>query len=312
MDLMSRIKEKIRIEDYITSCGYHLERHGATHLRLKEHSSFVIDPRTGRFYWNSRNAKGTVIDLVMLMEGVDQQEAIRRLAKQLGGAAVKPTPRPTRDIPQAAEAPNAQALELPPECKKNWRRIYAYLLNTRKIERSVFDWLAAGKYIYPDDKGNLVYLSRNEVGAPIYAAAKGTVQSKRYMHVFPGSNYAARAAWNVSRNNRYWMVCEAAVDAWSLMSLFALQGGQWQEHGFISLECCYPGPLRYYLARCPAPEAIYLAQDADEAGDNSRAAARRLLLEAGYTGKILDKRPSCGKDWNDYLKIRQGGTANDC
>lgn len=308
MDLMTRIKERIRIEDYVTTCGYHLERHGATHLRIKEHSSFIIDPRTNRFYWNSRNAKGTVIDLVMLIEGVSQQEAIRRLAKQLGGAAVRPPKAPP---PAAANtASKEQLLELPQESKKHWRRIYAYLLNTRQIERSVFDWLADGGYIYPDEHGNMIYLAKKG-NTPIYAAAKGTVQSKRYMHVFPGSNYTARAAWNITANNTAWLVCEAAVDAWSLMSLFSLQGQSWQDFGFISLECCYPGPLRYYLSHFPAPKAIYLAQDADDAGETSRAAARRLLHELGYTGSVYDKRPPQGKDWNDYLKLKKGGAAHD-
>lgn len=309
MDLMTRIKEEIRIEDYVAACGFHLERHGATHLRLKEHSSFIIDPQKNRFWWNSRCEKGSVIDLVMLMEGKSQEEAIRKLAKQLGGVVAPSRKR----IPcvQAA-APHTKTLVLPPECKKHWRRVYAYLLNTRQITRGVFDWLAEGGYIYPDDKGNLVYIAKGVDGQPTYAAIKGTVQSKRYMHVITGSDYEARAAWNLAPSNKAWLVCEAAVDAWSLMSLFELRGtSAWQDYGFISLECCYPGPLREHLARIPHPPTIYLAQDADDAGDKSRASTRRLLQDLGYTGNIIDKRPPQGKDWNDYLKYKKGGSAYD-
>lgn len=309
MDLIERIKQQIRIEDYITSCGFHLERHGTTHLRLKEHSSFIIDPRTNRFYWNSRSAKGSIIDLVMLMENANQEDAIRKLAQRL---STHQEPKPRHIIsPPRISASEPQPFVLPTESKKNWRRIYAYLLGARQIERSVFDWLSDGGYIYPDEHGNLVYLSKNTANIPTYAAAKGTVQAKRYMHVIPGSDYETRAAWNLSVGRKAWFVCEAAVDAWSLMSLFALQGLDWKQYGFISLECCYPGPLRHHLEHYPCPQKIYLAQDADEGGEKSRDAARCLLNDLNFKGSIIDKSPPQGKDWNDYLKIVKGGNAGD-
>lgn len=98
MDLMQRIKHDIRIEDYLAGRGYHILPHGRGYLRLKEHDSLIIDPEKNRFWWNSAGVKGSIIDLVMALDGVSQEDAIRSLAKQLYGQRppqrTAPAPKP--------------------------------------------------------------------------------------------------------------------------------------------------------------------------------------------------------------------------
>lgn len=63
-DIISAIKEHIDIPDYLESCGYHVRKHGSKgKLTLKEHDSFVYDPERKRFYWNSRDLEGDIVDL---------------------------------------------------------------------------------------------------------------------------------------------------------------------------------------------------------------------------------------------------------
>lgn len=298
MDLMQRIKQDIRIEDYLAGRGYHILPHGHGHLRLQEHDSLIIDPAKNRFWWNSAGTKGSVIDLVMALDGVSQEDAIRSLAKQLYGQ------RPTQRTAPAIKPRGTVPLVLPTCDNKNWRRIYGYLIHTRGIAPEVVKWLVEQKLIYPDERGNLVYIACGQDGKVNYAAKKGTTTGSHYRSVVEGSNCELRAGWNLCATAG-WFVTEAAVDAWSIMSLLANSGHDWRQYGYVSLESCHVRPLQAQLACHAHPQKIWLGQDADEAGTKSRALARELLQSCGYTGKVVDKVPPIGKDWNDTL-LEQG------
>lgn len=299
-DLMEEIKSKISISDYCTEKGFHLERHGGRGLlKLKEHDSFIIDPRKNRFWWNSHDLHGSIIDLVVEMEGVSQQEAIKRLAARLHGEHYS-APRP---MPAPREKPKPTAFELPKAEPKYWPRVYGYLIKERGIDPAIVKWLEKSGVLYPTEHANLCYVSAGYDGRPDYAAEKGTATGNHFRRVVVGGNYDARAAFHlVGTKPIAWVVCEAAVDCWSFMSLVKAKGGDWTRYAYLSLESCHGGPLRYHLEHSPPPPTIYLAQDNDAAGLKSRADCRALLAEAGYTGKIFDKLPPVGKDWNDTLK----------
>lgn len=294
MDLMQRIKQDIRIEDYLAGRGYHILPHGRGYLRLKEHDSLIIDPAKNRFWWNSAGTKGSIIDLVMALDGVSQEDAIRSLAKQLYGQ------RPPQRAAPVSKPREPVPLVLPQRDNKNWRRIYGYLIHTRGIAPEVVKWLAEQKIIYPDERGNLVYIAYGQDGKANYAAKKGTATGSHYRSVVEGSNCELRAGWNLSATAG-WFVTEAAVDAWSIMSLLANSGQDWRQYGYLSLESCHVRPLQAQLACHAQPQKIWLGQDADEAGTKSRALTRELLESCGYTGKVVDKVPPIGKDWNDTL-----------
>ena len=294
MDLMQRIKQDIRIEDYLAGRGYHILPHGRGYLRLKEHDSLIIDPAKNRFWWNSAGTKGSIIDLVIALDGVSQEDAIRSLAKQLYGQ------RPPQRAAPVSKPREPVPLVLPQRDNKNWRRIYGYLIHTRGIAPEVVKWLVEQKLIYPDERGNLVYIACGQDGKVNYAAKKGTATGSHYRSVVEGSNCELRAGWNLSATAG-WFVTEAAVDAWSIMSLLANSGQDWRQYGYLSLESCHVRPLQAQLACHAQPQKIWLGQDADEAGTKSRALTRELLESCGYTGKVVDKVPPIGKDWNDTL-----------
>lgn len=298
MDLMQRIKQDIRIEDYLAGRGYHILPHGRGYLRLREHDSLIIDPEKNRFWWNSAGVKGSIIDLVIALDGVSQEDAIRSLAKQLYGQ------RPTQRTAPAIKPRGAVPLVLPTRDNKNWRRIYGYLIHTRGIAPEVVKWLVEQKFIYPDERGNLIYIACGQDGKVNYAAKKGTTTGSHYRSVVEGSNCELRAGWNLCATAG-WFVTEAAVDAWSIMSLLANSGQDWRQYGYVSLESCHVRPLQAQLVCHAHPQKIWLGQDADEAGTKSRALARDLLQSCGYTGKVVDKVPPIGKDWNDTL-LEQG------
>ena len=316
MNLSEKIKQQIPITAYLQQCGYHLERHGSHRLRTGEHDSLIIDPEKNRFWWNSRgkDAGGSVIDLCMALENVSAEEAIRHLAATLPdypGCNEQNRLEEKTNMLSAPSAPKSQAaFVLPKEDKHAWRRLYAYLLQGRCIDKRVVKWLVQNRLVYPDERGNLVYLSGQKEQPPNYAAKKSMASQSHFRMVVEGSNCNARAAWCMP-GAKGWFICEAAVDAWSIMSILAQRGEDFTQYGFLSLEGCFVAPLQYHLAHQPPPTCIWLAQDNDEGGNNSRADAKALLQKAGYNGKIIDCVPPFGKDWNDTLKHRKGGTQHD-
>lgn len=302
MGAVEDIKQRIRIEDYIQRCGFTLERHGTHRYRAKEHDSLVIVPDKQKFYWNSQGISGDVIDFAMYINGIERKEAIKHLAAMLGEYS-NVTPRPLEPQPKP-EVPTE--VVLPPEKKEYWKRLYGYLLKKRCLDKRVVDWLAHNHLIYPDDCANVVYISRGVDGKVEYAARKGTGTpkpgQKGFRRVCDGGNYTARAAWCLDTATKGWFICEAAVDAWSIMSIIAMRGEDFTQYGYISLDCCNVPPIEYHLQRHDHPPKIWLAQDADSAGDNSRIKAIELLDRLGYQGEVINCSPPPGLDWNEYLQ----------
>lgn len=310
-DIVTQIKERISITEYLTAAGYHFERHGGRGLlKLKEHDSFILDPQKNRFWWNSHDIHGSVIDLVVELEGVTQQEAIKRLSARLRSSP--PLPQPQKpDIPAPARCDDSsqRVFVLPKPEPKYWPRVYGYLIKERCIDPEIVKWLEKSGLLYPTDHANLCYLSQGYDGKPDYAAEKGTVPGGSFRRVVENGNFEARAAFHlIGQKPTAWIICEAAVDCWSMMTMLKQRGADWTKYAFLSLESCYSGPLRYHLAHSQPPAAIYLAQDNDEGGMKSRAGCRALLAECGYAGRVIDKLPPLGKDWNDTLRMENGRT----
>ena len=301
-DIIARIRASIPIADYLYEKGYHLVRHGTKgKLRMVEHDSFIIDTERQRFWWNSRDAQGSIIDLVMLMEGVDAQKAISLLAQRLSPSHRSFSPSHMLPLIDAREK-HVTVFAAPKEKTEYWPQVEHYLLK-RGIEPAVIRWLKEKGIIYASSRGNLCCVSRNSKGCIDYATVKGTGE-KRYIRVIEGGNFEARCAINLydSRPTNLF-VCEAIVDVFSIMSLLHLCGKDFTAFGYLSLDCCHAAPLRWHVSRMPQLTKIYLAQDNDAAGITSRLQCRALL--STFPGEMIDAFPE-HKDWNEELKYRKG------
>lgn len=315
-DLRTAIIENIAIADLLSTEGFEVIPRGRK-LTVKGHDSLVITPDKKVFTWNSRGFGGSVIDLYMGLHNCDARTAMTALRKQLPeyekGRSKPYQPRPSPTKPPAPEAQKSVSLSLPAEDKSKWRRIYAYLISTRKITPTIVKWLVQEKTIYPDERGNLCYLGRDAKGEINYCARKGTLTprdgKKGYRNVVEGSDYQKRCVMNQSPSHTKLVVTEAAVDAWSFASMLEIHGLDHKAYTYLSLETTYEGPLGIFLDENPQIRTIYLAQDADESGIKSRINCRKLLEEKDFTGRVIDKLPNANapgaKDWNDALILKR-------
>ena len=309
---IDEIKQRLDIVEYVKSQGFEVEPHGSRKYHLKLHDSLVLDTEKQTFNWYAQQKHGDVLVLAQLdlSSGAEIRtlgEARKYLFQMLHVSFLDQhqTPKPVHTSPPPKK-PRPE-LQLPPLAAENWKRLYGYLLHQRGISPKVFHWLKDNGLIYPDARGNLVYLGRDENGKPNYAAKKGTLSGSHFRGVEPGSDFTARCSWNLETKPETVFVTEAAVDAWSLMSFFADTGKDFTKFGFISLECCFGGPLVYHLQKNPQIQTVYLCQDNDEAGLRSRVECRKLLAEAGIQVKTIDRLPRDGKDWNEQLQNQRIG-----
>ena len=68
-----------------------------------------------------------------------------------------------------------------PEKDDNYRRVYAYLLKTRFIDKEIVNAFVQRKMIYQEkNRKNLVFVGHNEAGKPVYAMPVS------YTHLFKG------------------------------------------------------------------------------------------------------------------------------
>lgn len=292
-DLCTAIKEQVDVLDYMRGLGYHPVKSGSHYWKLEEHDSFVYDEVKKAVHWNSHGVHGSIIDLYMDINGCDRSAAITALRARLWSEPQKRQPAPSVPPPPKAP-PERKDFVLPEKDPGNWRRVYAYLLKTRGLDHHVVKWLAASNIIYPDARGNLVYVSQYQD----YAAKKGT--GSHYRSVVEGGNYTARFCMNFSPQATKLIVSEAFIDAASFASLLQRHDLNFLDYAYLSLESCYEGPLQGALQKLPALQTIYLAQDSDAGGMKSRQRCRALLEKEGFSGRVIDKIP-LSKDWNEEL-----------
>lgn len=306
---INEIKLHCDIVEYVKSQGYEVETHGSRKYHLKLHDSLVLDAAKQTFNWYAQQKHGDVLSLAQLdlSSGAEirtASEARKYLFQMLHVPSLHIT-QPVVSVSTPKENRPKAELHVPEPDPNKWKRIYAYLLYQRGISPKVFHWLKDKGLIYPDERGNLIYIGRDENGKTDYAAKKGTLTGSNFRGVESGSDFKARCSWNLDAKPKTVFVTEAAVDAWSLMSFFADSGKDFTQYGYISLECCYGGPLIHHLQKNPQIETVYLCQDKDEAGIRSRKECRQLLADAGIQINMIDRFPHYGKDWNEQLQNKR-------
>ncbi len=299
MDLLESMKRDIRITEYAQRCGFTVVKAG-TQYSLKEHDSVRIDPEKNLFIRNAdRQARGSIIDFVMWIDGVSMQEAVRKLRGQMEyGQGYTPRPSLPRQPPKRAP------LELPKATEGKYSRVYAYLNKTRCISNAVIATMMRRKVLYEDERHNCVFVGNGYDGKPAFASMRGTVTGIQYRGDATGSR--KEVGFYINNQSPALFVVESPIDAMSIMTMLELNKINPAKYSYLSLGGVSDKALLYHLAR---PEnkgiaRIYLATDNDQAGNAARVQLRKALELSGYPGKILDKVPT-NKDWNDDLTRMQ-------
>ena len=195
----------------------------------------------------------------------------------------------------AATEPKSFAL---PQPYSNMRRVYAYLLHKRHIEREVVSYFTHEKLLYEDEHHNCVFVGRDESGQAKYAGLRGTydLDGPGFKGDAPGSDKNTGFSLPHDPRSDLVLVFEAPIDLMSYLTLHR------DMVNAVALCGLYDGALRTYLQAHPEIRRIALCLDADEPGQKAAQQLQEKYQLQGYA--VTVEKPRCGKDWNEYLQKR--------
>lgn len=298
-EVISRIKEEIAITDYAQRMGFTLVRKGR-YYSLKEHDSVIIDTSKNCFWRNSVPGKGkaigvggSIIDFVMEFEGKSLGETISLLRDEISQA--RPGNANGGYIPIAKKG----GLQLP-EKGRDMHKVFAYLIQTRKIAKNIVQEMVERKQLYQDNYGNCVFVSYDEKGVPDFATRRGTNTYKSFYGDVAGCNY--EKCFYVNNKAKKLYITEAVIDALSVMTLLPL----YQTYNYLALTGAgkWNAILSYLSNR--VLEEIWIGTDDDEAGRKAGTLIEENVKRIRPDIKVEFDYPSRGKDWNEFLKRSVG------
>ena len=228
--------------------------------------------------WNQGVGGGGAIDLVMHVHQLGFAQALQWLEDRFG------TPAPA----QPACLVSAPAWTPPPPAMHHWPRVECYLLEERRLPRSLLTPLVQAEILYADARANAVFLLGDTPATAVGAELRGTT-SQPWRGMAPGSR-KDRGFFSVpAASVQAIVLCESAIDALSCHILHPT-------YRCVSTSGARPDPAWLgALLRLHRP--LFCGFDADPTGD---AMAQRM---SELHPSIRRLRPPA-KDWNHCLRLQ--------
>lgn len=274
-----RSARQTNLETFLPSLGYTLKREGKNY-RVQEFSGVLVK---GNMYtdFSNGNGGGNAIDFCQRILKLSFQESIQQLLRHDG-----------RVVEQSSPSSSKQEHVILPEKAANYRRVIAYLNKTRGIPIQVIQELLKEKLLYQDNKGNAVFVCRDENGQDKGAIIRGTLTEKSFKQRIGSGDYPF--VWLPSQEKITITLTEAPIDLLSLIALYpesrktihaALGGVEFEE------------AVEQLLQKYPNVKRLILGFDNDEAG---RKAVERFKSRFKSRVETMAFFPSdC--DWNEQL-----------
>ncbi len=303
---VERILKEIDLIEYMRNCGYTPYPMGnGRYYGLKEYNSVRIYPDTNTYFHpGSGNGDPRRLNVINFAEwhfGISNNEAINMLVKGLRDKPEYLTSKVKRETPTVEK----QEFVLPEKTTGNYKHIYAYLIKTRCISKTVITDMIKRGYLYEDIRGNSTFVGFNNDDKACFCFQRGSSDkipeghNRAFTKIITGSDFDF--AWSVCNNSNKLFVTEACIDSMSAMTLFELHNRNPNDCDYLAT--CGPSlrPLVNYLDNHPNINRIYLGFDNDAVGDKYRLRAAQILKDKGYKGDIVNK-PPLTKDFNEDLK----------
>ena len=281
----------VDLEEFLRRRGEKLITSGRDKRLASDHS---ITIRGCEWYDHASEQGGRAISFVKQFYGLSYPDAMSLLlGDDLGGsypAAKEKEPEP------------AKPFVLPPQ-SESMRRVYAYLLKQRCIDREILNAFVRKKLIYEScersrdgtkEYHNAVFVGFDEHGVPRHGHKRGLyTMGQSYRGNIEGSD--PKHSFNYTGTDGSLYVFEAPID---LLSYISLYPSDWQSHSYVA--CCGTSiqPVLEQLRRQDI-DSVYLCLDNDSAGQK---AAQRMEAELSERGVYVEIVVPTLKDWNDDLR----------
>lgn len=283
----------VDLVDFLQRQGEQLIRSGRE-WRWNRHDSVTV--RGNQWFRHSSRQGGLAIDFVQEFYGLTFPDAVTLLLNGEQGISFKQSDK---------KAPELERKEfLLPEAADNMRRVYAYLLKQRYIDRDILTYFVREKKIFEDKEyHNAVFVGFDEEGNARHAHKRGTYSNAGgYRGNVEGSD--PKFSFNYIGTSSTLHVFEAPID---MLSFLSLHKNNWQQHSYVTLEGVVEHAMLHVLSRNRHLNHVKLCLDHDPAGIEAIDRLTEILCDKGYD-KISRLLPTY-KDWNENLKAINGITA---
>ena len=274
----------VDLAEFLRCKGEPLIRSGPE-FRLASNHSVTI--RGNEWYDHAAEKGGGPVTFLKEFYGMNYQQAVVALLNEDLAFLDPPIDSPREKV--------KKAFKLPPANKDN-RRVFAYLLKHRHLDRGILTTFVRLGLIYEDQKcHNAVFVGMDKNSTPRHAHKRSTnSQGKTFRMTAEGSDFRYAFNWPGPSGNL--LVFEAPIDMLSFISKF--HDSDWARHSYVALCGTSSQPLLGMLERCPHIENVLLCLDNDQAG---QLATRRLAKVVQEKGLTAGARVPVLKDWNEDL-----------
>lgn len=269
------------IAELLRSQGETLKRSGSESEWMDGGQKVTI--RGNLWYHQYEQVGGDAVDFVRRFYNKSYPEAMEYLLGGSGGTlAVSPSV-------QKEEKP----FVLPPK-NDNMRRVFAYLLNRRGIDREVlYAFVHKGMIYESADYHNAVFVGFDSNGKPKHAHKRGTGSESSYKGNVSGSQPEYSFHWSGQSDTLY--LFEAPID---MLSFISMQKEGWRQHSYAASCSVSDRVLFQTLKDNPNIRQVVLCLDSDEPGQTAAKRIADKLFVQGTTSEIL---VPVHKDWNEDL-----------
>lgn len=306
------------LEEFLQQKGERLRKTGSESVLIYkdstgEHDSISV--RRNRWYDHKNMRGGYPLKFMQEFYGMNFRAAMKELLNgEEPGFGRKRNKEDEKNVMQPEKAvvqenqerfacPSEKSEFILPEKDSNMKRVFAYLLKTRFLDKDVVKSFVEQKTLYQEkEHGNVVFVGTDKEGVPKSACKKSTAeQTKSFRMTVTGSDCRYDFCWRGDSNKLY--VFEAAID---LMSFITLRNDKWKADSFLALDGLSPKPLLQFLEDQKNIHEIFLCLDYDAAGIKACDKLKDILIEKGYDGEKIKRESPLYKDWNEQLKAEHG------
>ena len=274
----------VDLVEFLRFKGEPLIREGSEYRLGSNHSVTVRD---NEWYDHAAEKGGGPVTFLKEFYGMNYAEAVLALIDKDVSELCPQVAAPREKV--------KKPFELPPANDTN-RRVFAYLLKHRHLDRDVLTTFVRQGLVYEDQKyHNAVFVGMDKDGTPRHAHKRSTnSQGKTFRMTAEGSDF--RYAFNWPGSNNHLLVFEAPIDMLSFISKF--HDSAWAKYSYVALCGTSSQPMLGMLERCPQIDTVHFALDNDQAG---QLATRRLAKLVREKGLAVNALVPVNKDWNEDL-----------
>lgn len=296
-DDQKRRAGEVDLEQFLLQQGERLLPSGFEKRLASDHS---ITIRGNQWYDHAAEQGGGPISFVQQFYNLSYPEAVTRL---LGGE------RGTVYVPASKrEKVEKKAFALP-TANKDMRRMYAYLLKNRLLDRDVVSAFVREGLLYEscekfrggaNEYHNAVFVGKDASGIACHAHKRSINSTGKTFRInVEGSD--PRCSFHHVGSGDHLYVFEAPID---LLSFITLYQKDWQRHSYVALCGTSEHAMLWMLEQNPGIRTVCLCLDHDAAGIEAGGRLTDILWERGYDN-IEIFQSEC-KDWNEDIKARHG------